>query len=186
MNALTRELFSAAHRGDLDAVRRLLEDPRVDVLARNAGGELEADRIGVGNVTMDVREVAELQHGAQLIRAAAQRALLVKVENAPNPEVEQLVRSHVARTVPSPANNGGGSLSVRCLRAVEASPETKGEPVTATDTADGSTLRLVVEGDYHGALPSADPPWQLRAELLVLVDPAIGLRELTRLRWETT
>lgn len=175
MNAMTKALFHAAARGDRTTVERLLLDPRVDVLARDERGASAADRVSVGDVSMDPGDVNELRALAKLLRRAADRARQVQVEGAPDVAVERLLRAHVARVAPSPADHGGGTLTARCAPWVD---ETGG--------ASGREWRVALEGRYDGALPSSDPPWRLDAELRVWVDPDIGLRELARLRWESS
>ena len=70
-------------------------------------------------------------------------------------------------------DNGGGAHSPPCSRG----PDTD-EPE--------AVWRLVIAGEYRGALPSADPPWALDAELRVVLDEPTGLREPARVRWVTT
>ena len=173
MNALTRELFTAARCADHAAVERLLLDPRVDLLARDERGRSASECVSVGNVSMDPEDVAALHGLARTLENATERVRHVQVLGAVSDELERQVRALVARVAPSPVDNGGGALSVTCSRG----PDT-GAPE--------AVWRLVIAGEYRGALPSADPPWALDAELRVVLDEHTGLRELARVRWVTT
>jgi len=173
MNAVTQELFRAAQRADRVAVERLMLDPRVDLLARDERGRTPAACVSVGNVSMDPEDVAELRHLARVLENAVERVRLVQVACAAEPTLTSQVRAYVARVAPSPVDNGGGELRVCCSPALDT-----GQP--------GTLWRLVITGDYRGALPSADPPWTLDAEVLVTLDERIGLCEHARVRWATS
>ena len=168
MNAQTRALFDWAWEANREQVERLLLDARVDVLARDAEGRFAADVVPVGNVTMDPEDVWALQSVATLISRAIERVLAVEVEGA-DAELAPQVRALVARIAPSPAENGGGTLKVRCAPATDA----------------GQWL-LTLHGDYDRPLPPTDPPWELHAEVIVGVDDSVGLREVARLSWHTS
>lgn len=172
MNPVTQELFRAAGHADHAAVERLLLDPRVDLLARDERGRSASECVSVGNVSMDPEDVAALRHLARLLATATERARHVQVLAARDEEMERQVRAHVARVAPSPVDNGGGTLRVLC------------SPVLDPDQP-GTLWRLVIAGEYRGALPASDPPWTLDAELLVVLDESTGLREHSRVRWTT-
>jgi hypothetical protein len=162
MNEQTRALFGAAAHGNTGRVRQLLLDARVDLLARDAAGRLVADCVSVGNVSMDPEDVAELHALAGELSRATERLLSVQVTGASG-ELAPLVRALVARIAPSAAENGGRALSVRCAPQ----PNAVG-------------WRLSIHGSYAGSLPASDPPWELRAEVLVAADDEVGLLELAR------
>jgi len=77
------------------------------------------------------------------------------------------LRVWVAQTAPSPVDQGGGRLSVEVLCLAP------------------GRLLLRMAGAYRGALPSADPPWSLDAEVEVTVDDEGYVLTEQRRRWTT-
>ncbi len=78
------------------------------------------------------------------------------------------LRVWVARTAPSPVDQGGGTLRVDVSVLAPA------------------RLLLRLDGDYRGALPAADPPWTLHAEVEVTVDDDGHVLTQHRRHWTTS
>lgn len=162
---LNRALHTAAAAGDADAVEALLARG-ADPTAPGPDGRTAAQRVSRGDPSCDPEDVAAWRQLRQRLEAAAARVACVAL-HAPAGVLAGPLRVWVARTVPSPLDQGGGQLQM------EVSPLAPGR------------LLVQVRGDYHGALPASDPPWSLQAEVELTVDDDGHVLTAHRHRWTT-
>lgn len=162
----TRALHDAAARGDSDAVEALLERG-ADPTAARADGRTAAQRVPGGDPSCDPQDVAAWRLLRRRLERAAARVDAVEL-SAPGEVVPGPLRVWIARTAPSPVDQGGGRLRAEVTRLAP------------------GRLLVRLDGDYHGALPSADPPWTLRAEVEVTVDDDGHVLSERRRSWTAT
>ncbi|MEZ4389763.1 MAG: hypothetical protein R3A48_01605 [Polyangiales bacterium] len=157
---LNEALHEAAAREDLLA-------RGADPTCTRADGRTAAQRVPGGDPSCDPQDVVAWRHLRRTLERAAARVDAVEL-SAPDEVVAGPLQVWIARAAPSPVDHGGGEL-----RAV------------ASLLAPGRLL-VRLDGGVHGALPSADPPWTLRAVVEVTVDEDGHVLSEQRRSWTHT
>ncbi len=158
-------LHAAAAAGDSSAVNELLARG-ADPTAPGCDGRTAVECVPRGDPSSDPEDV----HRWRIVRGQLERAserIDCIVLDAPTGVIAHPLRVWIARSVPSPADNGGGSLHV---------------DVTPLDAG---RLLLRVDGDFRGS-GNADPPWTLQADIEVTVDDDGRVAQHHRRKWTST